>query len=149
MVACRAYPTTLGYTAQDSVPLICLADQPDRLHYPTAFPLGGCLTPWGLDRNQYERNSDCSHARKCSQKNLTRKWRGYISGCNRAYYSSASVRPHVPMLYINTGMINYSYSRSRNSRLIRDRLNHTCSRQLAEGDIRELLSSRDVFRFPE
>ena len=58
MVACKAYPTTLGYTAQDSVPLICLANQPDRILYPTAFPLGGCLTPWGLDRNQYERNSD-------------------------------------------------------------------------------------------
>ena len=39
--------------------------------------------------------------------------------------SSAFVRPHVPMLYTNTGTTKESYSRSRNSRLIRDRLNHT------------------------
>ena len=35
------------------------------------------------------------------------------------------IRPHVPMLYINTGTTKDSYNRSRNGRLIRDRLNHT------------------------
>ena len=39
--------------------------------------------------------------------------------------SSAFVRPHVPMLYINTGTTKDSYDCSRNGRRIRDHLNHT------------------------
>ena len=50
-----------------------------------------------------------------------RWWRWYAS----RWSSSAFVRPHVPMLYINTGTTKDSYNRSRNGRLIRDRLTHT------------------------
>ena len=39
--------------------------------------------------------------------------------------SSPFVRPHLPMLYMNTGTTKDSYGRSRNGRLIRHRLNHT------------------------
>ena len=53
---------------------------------------------------------------------IWRRWRRWYASRRS---SSAFVRPHVPMLYTNTGTTKESYSRSRNSRLIRDRLNHT------------------------
>ena len=53
---------------------------------------------------------------------IWRRWRRWYASRRS---SSAFVRPHVPMLYINTGTTKDSYNRSRNGRLIRDRLNHT------------------------
>ena len=53
---------------------------------------------------------------------IWRRWRRWYASRRS---SSAFVRPHVPMLYTNTGTTKESYSRIRNSRLIRDRLNHT------------------------
>ena len=53
---------------------------------------------------------------------IWRRWRLWYASRRS---SSAFVRPHVPMLYINTGTTKDSYNRSRNGRLIRDRLNHT------------------------
>ena len=38
---------------------------------------------------------------------------------------SACVRPHVPMLYVSTGITNDAYSRRRSCRLMCARLNHT------------------------
>ena len=38
---------------------------------------------------------------------------------------SACVRPHVPMLYVSTGITNDAYSRRRSCRLICARRNHT------------------------
>ena len=38
---------------------------------------------------------------------------------------SACVRPHLPMLYVNTGITNDTYSRRRSCRLMCARLNHT------------------------
>ena len=53
---------------------------------------------------------------------IWRRWRRWYASRRS---SSAFVRPHVPMLYINTGTTKDSYNRSRNGRLIPDRLNHT------------------------
>ena len=53
---------------------------------------------------------------------IWRRWRRWYASRRS---SSAFVRPHVHMLFINTGTTKDSYNRSRNGRLIRDRLNHT------------------------